>query len=63
MINVLSKSVESPDYVQITGTGDFTKINIKAGYACGLSSSANKSDTFADSDAGGELDPHGPGER
>lgn len=27
--------VESPDYVQITGTGDFTKINIKAGDAGG----------------------------
>lgn len=24
-------SLETPDYIQVTGTGDFTKINIRAG--------------------------------
>jgi hypothetical protein len=24
-------SFETPDYIQVTGTGDFTKINIRAG--------------------------------
>ena len=53
--------VQTPDYVQVTGTGDFTKINMKKGDHGGGEHTFPFSRSALSHFALPELDPHGAG--